>query len=107
MIMQNLQSAADADITHHCEVSLEFELAPIGVEKGGMANDRLLKNRMLIDPNQLALGDYSRTVQGEEMYLVPAPRQMTGEQSTDTRTAAPGIMAHDANSQRRNASVSG
>ena len=107
MIMQNLQSAADADITHHCEVSLEFELAPIGVEKGGMANARLLKNRMLIDPNQLDLGDHSRTVQSEEMYLVPAPRQMTGELNTDTPTTAPGIMAHDANSQRRNASVSG
>jgi len=106
MIMQNLQSAADADFTHHGEVSLEFELAPIGVEKCGMANDRLLKNKMLIDPNQLELGDHSRTAQSEEMYLVPAPRQMTGELNTDTPTAAPGIMAHDADSQRRHASVS-
>jgi hypothetical protein len=32
---------------------------------------------------------------------------MAGELNTDTPTAAPGIMAHDADSQRRHARVSG
>jgi hypothetical protein len=32
---------------------------------------------------------------------------MTGELNTDTPTAAPGVMAHDTDSQRRHASVSG
>ena len=84
-----------------------LELAPIGVERGWMAIDRLIKNRMLTDAHQLDLGNHSRSVQSEEVYLVPAPGQTTSELRTDTRTPAPGIMAHDADSQGRGASITG
>src|SRR5437667_8148799 len=99
MIMQDLQSATDADVSYHCEVCLMLELAPIGVERGWMAIDRLIKNRMLTDAHQLDLGNHSRSVQSEEVYLVHAPGQTTSERSNDKRTSAPGIMAQDYESQ--------
>ena len=69
-----------------------------------MAIDRLVKSRMLTDAHQLDLCNHSRSVQSEEVYLVPAPGQTTGELRTDTRTAPPGSMAHDTDTQGRGAS---
>ena len=83
-----------------------MEIVPVGVERSWMAIDRDIKNRMLTDAHQLDLGDHPRSVQSEEVYLVPAPRQTTSELRTDARTAAPGIMAHDAYSER-GASITG